>query len=121
MSTMNNAVTWFEIGTSDPAAASAFYGGLFGWKFSSDKEYSEIDPSAEGGIAGGIMPLGGGATGYAIFYVQVADVPAAVAAAEAAGGKLAVGPKGDPDGLTFAHLLDPAGNRFGVFTPPAAS
>jgi hypothetical protein len=30
-----------------------------------------------------------------------------------------VAPKTDESGLTFAHLLDPAGNHFGVFTPPA--
>jgi hypothetical protein len=28
-----------------------------------------------------------------------------------------VGPLTAPAGVTFAHLLDPSGNQFGVYTP----
>ncbi|GIH18767.1 glyoxalase [Rugosimonospora africana] len=120
MPTMTNAVTWFEIGSSDPAATTRFYGDLFGWTFSTDKAYREISAPAEGAIGGGVFPLDGDRPGYGIFYVQVEDVAATVAAAEAAGGKVLVPPTGDPGGLIFAHLLDPAGTHFGVFTPPPA-
>jgi predicted enzyme related to lactoylglutathione lyase len=30
------------------------------------------------------------------------------------------GPEVNPSGVTFAHLLDPAGNHFEVFKPPYA-
>ncbi len=34
------------------------------------------------------------------------------------GGEVQRAPKVNPDGLTFAHLLDPAGNHFEIFSPP---
>jgi hypothetical protein len=114
-----NAVTWFEIGTGDPEGARSFYGGLFGWTFSDDENYQEVSAGAEGSIGGGIHNTGGQSPSYAIFYVEVADVAATATAAEAAGGKVLVPPVTNPNGLAFAHLLDPAGNHFGVFTPPA--
>jgi hypothetical protein len=40
--------------------------------------------------------------------------------AETAGGKIQRGPEVNPVGVTFAHLLDPAGNHFAVFKPPSA-
>lgn len=40
--------------------------------------------------------------------------------AEAAGGKVLVPRRENDNGLTFAHLLDPAGSHFGVFAPPPA-
>jgi predicted enzyme related to lactoylglutathione lyase len=38
-----------------------------------------------------------------------------------AGGKVFVEPTSAPDGLVFAHVLDPQGNHFGLFSPPAAA
>jgi predicted enzyme related to lactoylglutathione lyase len=43
-----------------------------------------------------------------------------VAETERLGGKVLAPPTTGPDGLVFAHLLDPSGNHFGVFTPPPA-
>jgi len=51
--------------------------------------------------------------------VVVPDVAAACAQVERLGGKVLVPPT-SKDGLVVAGLHDPAGNHFGVFTPPSA-
>ena len=120
MSKLANGIGWFEIGTDDPAAVERFYGDVFGWTYSSDRDseaYRFVTTPAENSIKGGIQPTGGKAPNYAIFYVLVEDVAATVRKAEAAGGKVLVPTTKTPDGLVFAHLLDTSGNQFGVFTP----
>ncbi|GAA5130906.1 VOC family protein [Pseudonocardia adelaidensis] len=118
-----NTVTWFQIGTEDPAAAREFYGGLFGWNVVPDPAspgYDLVSYAGGGGPAGGIARTDGGATNHATFLVLVEDAAAVCADAERLGGKVLVPPVTTPNGLVFAHLLDRSGNRFGVFTPPAA-
>ncbi|WP_405105857.1 VOC family protein [Micromonospora sp. NBC_01405] len=120
--TTTNAITWFEIGTDRPEEAERFYGELFGWAFEEQgapgRSYRVTD-GRDGGIGGAIRASDGSTPNYAIFYAQVADVADACRRAEAAGGRVLVPPRGAPSGLTFGHLADPAGNHFGVFTPPA--
>jgi predicted enzyme related to lactoylglutathione lyase len=122
-----NGIGWFEIGTDQPSAAERFYGELFGWTFVDDDNSTSADGSAyrivttpsEGGLRGGVFATGGSMPNYAIFTVLVTDTAATCRRAEEAGGKVLVAPQTEPGGLTFAHLLDPSGNHFGVFTPPA--
>ena len=64
---------------------------------------------------------GGQMPNYAVFCVEVADVAGACAGAEAAGGKVLVPATPTENGLVFAHLADPSGNQFGVFSPPPAN
>lgn len=123
--TISNAVTWFEIGTERPDEAQRFYGDLFGWSFteegSAEASYRTTEGGAGAGIGGAVRGTGGASPNYAIFYVQVADVAETCRRAEAAGGKVLVPRRENDNGLTFAHLLDPAGNHLGVFTPPPAA
>jgi uncharacterized protein len=114
-----NGIGWFEIGTGAPAEAEAFYGDVFGWTFSDDDStenyrlaHIEGAPGPQGGIAAGTDQ------NYAIFYLVVTDLAATCARVEAAGGKVLVPPATNSGGLAFAHVSDPAGNHFGVFTPP---
>jgi uncharacterized protein len=114
-----NTVTWFEIATDDPGAAQRFYGGLFGWRFAAAPAmgtgYHLIGyPGAERS-AGGLFDTRGRFPAHAIFHVQVADVEETCRQAESSGGKVLAKVVGT--GPDFACLLDPAGNRFGVFTP----
>ncbi|GAA0813524.1 VOC family protein [Spirilliplanes yamanashiensis] len=115
-----NQVTWFEIGTDRPEVAERFYGELFGWGFSDDAEqsmpYRLITAPGAGAPAGGVFGTKGEVPNYAVFVVQVADVAATCAAAEAAGGKVLVPPQQGDGALVFAHLHDPSGNHFGVFS-----
>ncbi len=60
-----------------------------------------------------------GATPWAIFYVQVADVKAAIARAESLGATVAV-PFVDGGALEFAHLLDPDGQPLRCLATQAA-
>jgi predicted enzyme related to lactoylglutathione lyase len=116
-----NDVAWFEIGSDDPAAAERFYGDVFGWTVaqddtaSTDTAYRVVNT---GGSRGGLFT---GTENYAIFSVLVEDVEAACRRVEAAGGKVQRAPAVNPVGVTFAHVLDPAGNHFSVFTPPSVS
>ncbi len=106
-------VDYFEIGTPDPAAAQAFYGGLFGWHFgeaSQPAQYSTINESA-GGLWN-TSNLGGAS--WAVFYVHVDDVNGAFEQAVSLGASVAL-PVIDNGQITFAHLIDPAGNRFAIW------
>ena len=119
-----NTVAWFQIGTEDAAAAKEFYGGLFGWSFAPDPSsgpgYDLISYAGAGQPAGGIMHTAGGAENHATFVVLVEDVAAVCTRTEQLGGKVLNPPTKTPNGLVFADVLDPSGNRFGVFTPPQA-
>jgi uncharacterized protein len=118
-----NGVAWFEIGTDDPAGAQKFYGEIFGWTFGHDAGDAagfQMVTAGEGpGLhAGGLFDTGGARPGYAVFGVLVADVAETCRRVEAAGGSIRRAPEVTPAGITFAHLLDPAGNQFEVFTMP---
>lgn len=96
----HGAVSWTELATSDPEAAKAFYGAVFGW------EFEEMEMSAEcGGVEsgpgtytcivadgvkiGGLMqtPCPERTTVWSN-YVTVSDIAKAKAAAEAGGANL---------------------------------
>ena len=121
-----NGIAWFEIGTDDPAGAEKFYGDVFGWTVKHDDGdlagYQMVTAGDGPGLhAGGLFDTGGTLPGYAVFGVQVADVAEACRRVEAAGGSIRVAPQVTPAGITFAHLLDPAGNQFEVFSMPPGS
>ena len=116
-----NGIAWFEIGTDDPAAAERFYGDVLGWtvaKNNGNPGYQIFTTGDADGLQGGLFATEGKLPSYAVFSVIVEDVAATCRRAEEAGGKVQRAPQVSPDGLTFAHLLDPAGNHFEVFTPP---
>ncbi|MGO4689352.1 VOC family protein [Glaciibacter sp. 2TAF33] len=111
---MPNVVDYFEVGSPDPGAARAFYSGMFDWEVGapSPAQYSMVN-----GDAGGLWDTTeiGGAN-WAIFYVHVDDVHQAIADATRLGGTVVL-PFVDNGRIEFAHLLDPFGNRFGVWRP----
>jgi predicted enzyme related to lactoylglutathione lyase len=120
MSTVNK-VDWFQIGTDEPAAAERFYGDVFGWTFGSDDDtpgYRLVTSPDAGRPGGGLADTSDRSTAnHAIFFINVPDTAQACRKAEAAGGKVLVAPRDGGGGLVFAHLLDPAGNHIGVYTP----
>jgi uncharacterized protein len=115
---MGQPVVHFEIGCRDKAKTEAFFRELFGWSINEMGPASMIDTGsgAGSGIQGHITALGHEPHHYTIFYVQVDDVPAALAKAESLGGKTVVPPVTIPNG-TFAWFADPEGNTIGLWKP----
>ncbi|MET0693788.1 MAG: VOC family protein [Propionibacteriaceae bacterium] len=123
-----NGIGWFEIGTDNPADAERFYGEVFGWTVSHDNAlspdpaYQIFSTGADGGLRNGaLFNTSGAMASYAVFTILVEDVGATCRRVEAAGGSVQRGAAVNPVGVTFAHLLDPAGNHFAVFTPPTGA
>ncbi|MHB1519441.1 MAG: VOC family protein [Acidimicrobiales bacterium] len=109
---MTDDMNHFEIGTPDLQAPTALYGALFDRKLretSMPARYSSIDENR-----GGLWDTSHmGAEKWAIFYIQVEDVHAATDRAQQLGATVII-PLID-NGIEFAHLADPLGNRFGIW------
>jgi predicted enzyme related to lactoylglutathione lyase len=116
---MGQPVVHFEIGCRDLERTKSFFSELFGWSITEAGPAAMIDTQAGSpGINGHISALGHEPHQYTIFYVQVADIPAALAKAESLGGKTLVPPVKIPTG-TFAWFADPGGNTIGLWAPAA--
>lgn len=108
---------WYELMTTDPDAASRFYGDVVGWTISDpapsgDVEYRFIH--APDSSAGGVLTLtqemcDGGARPMWLGYIGCDDVDAAVAKAVEAGGKLQMEPFDAPGVGRIAMIADPQG------------
>ncbi|WP_433335815.1 VOC family protein [Spirillospora sp. CA-294931] len=119
-----DTVNWFQIGTDDSDTAKNFYGGMFGWKFTLDPadggSYELITYPGSEAPVGGISPTDDADKNHATFLVLVRDTEVACKLAQELGGEVIFPPTTAPSGLTFAHIKDPSGNRFGIYTPPPA-
>ena len=117
---------WYELSTTDMAAAREFYGKVLGW--------SADDMSLPGmpyTIAkAGEVPIGGimnlpdhlmqaGVPPHWIGYMGCADVDAAAKAMQADGATVHLAPTDIPDVGRFAVMADPAGAHFIIFKPLA--
>jgi predicted enzyme related to lactoylglutathione lyase len=121
---MGRAVVHFEIVGKDGPGLNKFFGELFGWKIDADNPmaYGMVDRTdnlnSDGvGIGGGIMGWTEGmpeGPGHVTFYVEVPDVEASLAQAEALGGTRLHGPDDVPGGPTIGLFTDPEGHPIGV-------
>jgi len=132
MSALQPHFSWYELMTTDTAAAGEFYSSVIGW---STKEMGApgmpytIFGIGDHGVAGMLtLPAEAAAMGAPpswIGYIVVDDADAYVAKITAAGGKLCKEPTDVPGMLRFAVVTDPQGAAFVVFhsfpgmTPPA--
>ncbi len=116
-----NKVTWPELTTPDPAAAVAFYAGLFGWKTKPETgvtgaEY--IEWVNGGKHIGGLMPMRGtewqGVPPHWMIYVTVADCDKSVAKAKELGAGVCVPPTDIPNVGRFSVITDAQGAVFSV-------
>lgn len=119
---------WYELLTTDPDAASAFYGSVVGWtvsdpappELSGGQDYRML-VRANGGNTGGMMRLDAamiehGARPTWLGYVAVDDVDEAVAAIGANGGMVLMPAMDLPVGR-MALVTDPQGAPFYVMRP----
>lgn len=116
---------WYELMTPDPEGAKAFYDRVVGWTMSTghgdNTDYGFITRS-DGGMNGGVLRLSAdmaahGAHPCWVGYIQVTDVDAAVAAIEAAGGRLLMPARDIEMAGRIAMLADPQGAPFYVMDP----
>ena len=110
---------WYELMTTDPNAAIAFYTEVVGWKTEPfDKNY-RMWVSSQGPI-GGVMTLEDeakkmGARPQWTSHVGVGDVDATVATVRKLGGRVHVEPNDIPKVGRFAVIADPQGASICVF------
>lgn len=103
---------WVDLGTTDPAGARRFYGGLFGWEF--------VDTPSPDGAIYTLCRLDGRdvtaihehtpdeGSGWTS-YVAVDDVEAATNRAVLLGARLTIEPFDIPGAARMAEVVDPAG------------
>ena len=124
---MHGYFGWYELVTTDTAAAKAFYSAVTGWTTRSmghgidGNEYTVFSVEKDYGVAGMMaltdaMQAGGARPGW-LGYILSDDVDATLEALVKAGGTVHRPASDIPDMLRFAVVADPQGVVFIVFTP----
>lgn len=114
MANPHGTYIWYELLTTDPAAAADFYGKIIGWTTApfggGEHEYTIASAGSEGvaGIMKNPMPTAPVWLGY----VGVDDVDAAAAKLTALGGAIHMGPQDLPGVGRMAFVEDPQGVKF---------
>jgi len=121
---MKNAITWFEIPTTQLDQAQAFYEAVLGRPMRREAmgpfEGAVFAYDHPGGGVGGALlsgPCAAGATGTgALVYLDASpSLDAALARAVAHGGQVTLPREALPPGMGFfAHITDLDGNRVGL-------
>ncbi len=119
---------WHELLTPDPEAGAGFYSKVLGWNkvpYEGDAGYTMLG-NAQGPVGGarvvGKDPLADKAGPSWLTYVGVPDLPIALAAVEAKGGRVLHPMTSVPgDGGRYAVIVDPQGATIGVYEPAAMS
>jgi predicted enzyme related to lactoylglutathione lyase len=130
MSSHNGKFVWYELMTSNPAAAEKFYKSAIGWNMKDagmpDRSYTVL--SAGESMVGGLMAIPDdakkmGAQSSWVGYIAVDDVDAYAKKVTTAGGKIMRAPDDIPGVGRFAVASDPHGAVFLLFRgagePPA--
>jgi predicted enzyme related to lactoylglutathione lyase len=118
----NNAITWFEIPASNLNRASEFYGKVIGDSLVRENmgahEMAVFPYERKTGIGGCIMDvdyLKPSESGNLIYLLVKDDIDAALARAQQAGGRVALGKTALPGDMGhYAHIIDSEGNRVGL-------
>ena len=104
-------LNYLELPVADTARAKTFYGEAFGWAF------SDFGPSYAATTSGdtdiGFQSDPAQRTAAALPVIEVADIDAALAAVEAAGGRVTIPVFAFPGGRRF-HFADPDGHELAV-------
>ncbi|MBT2405730.1 MULTISPECIES: VOC family protein [unclassified Streptomyces] len=120
-----NTLLWVELHVPDPAAAIAFYKGLFGWRHQemeapgmTYRVLSIAEGDQQEGSFGGVAPLSGeGEEARWVPYFNVTDVDATVRTAGENGGSVLMPAADVPDVGRIAWLADPSGAVFALLKP----
>ncbi|WP_336487542.1 VOC family protein [Methylobacterium nigriterrae] len=124
MAEVAKGFVWYELMTTDVAAAEAFYRAVVGWEAEEaggpGRPY-RVMRAGEARVAG-LMPLpedarAGGLPPVWVGYIGTADVDAEAEAVARAGGAVHRAPADIPGIGRFAVVTDPQGALFTLFTP----
>jgi predicted enzyme related to lactoylglutathione lyase len=109
----DGALDYVELPAADIAAAKAFYGALFGWRFVDyGPDYAEFDSAGrKGGFNARLPPA---ANGGPLIILYAADLDAMEARVKQAGAAITAH-HAFPGGRRF-HFRDPGGNEIAVWT-----
>jgi len=117
---------WYELMTTDPAAAKRFYDSVVGWDIDENSVAPGIDyrmiKRSDGGNAGGVFTLkqehlDGGARPMWLGYLHTSDVDAKVSAIKADGGGTMMEPWDQPGVGRLAMITDPSGAPIYLMDP----
>jgi uncharacterized protein len=123
---MADQFIWYELMTSDPDGAIAFYTSVIGWT-AADQHMAELDfrytilSVGERGVAG-LMALtegmkeGGAVPGW-VGVIGVDDTDAEAGKVARDGGTVIMGPDDIPNVGRFAFVADPGGAVYEIMTP----
>jgi len=116
---------WVDLATTDPQAAKAFYGGLFGWDFEDlptdmGAPYTMCTIDGKNVVGLSAMPPDMAEQGVPPIwasYVKHSDADAVAEKITAAGGTLISPPFDVMDSGRMAFGQDPSGAAFGIWQP----
>jgi predicted enzyme related to lactoylglutathione lyase len=117
---------WDELTTSDPEAATSFYGEVFGWSahgmdMGEMGTYTIFRRAGDVDVAGCMRtPEGMEAPPHWLAYIGVDDIDATTARAKELGATIYVEPTDIPNVGRFSIVQDPAGAVFGLFRPTSS-
>jgi predicted enzyme related to lactoylglutathione lyase len=115
---------WYDLLTSDPGAAVAFYKDVVGWESQSLGSEYTMFAAAQGPLAGATtLPekaKKAGAPPHWTSNVKVADVDATCAKVKELGGRVLTEPSDYPNVGRLAVIADPQGAPLNVFKPNQA-
>lgn len=123
---MKNAISWFEIPSTELNKAQAFYEAVLDCKLRREamgpSEGAIFPYEGEEGVGGALMSgptAPAPASGGTLVYLDASpSLDAALARALKAGGKVALPRQALPPGMGFfAHITDLDGNRVGLHAP----
>ena len=126
MTKLQGSFIWYELMTTDPLGAKAFYDAVVGWDIDSASVSPDMDyrmlKRADGQMTGGVFALneemlGQGAKPCWLGYIGVDDCDAAAKAIEAAGGKVMMPPMDIPMAGRIAMVSDCCGAAYYIMTP----
>jgi len=122
MTTVNGRFVWYDLITTDLAAARTFYTEVIGWTLTNFGGGEYTMWTAGGQMVGGIGPLPeeakkAGIPPHWLAHIKVEDVDATVKKAQELGGHVHVPGTDIPNVGRFAVVADPQGAVFSVFKP----
>jgi predicted enzyme related to lactoylglutathione lyase len=117
----NGHGNWNELMSTDPKAALAFYGKLFGWKATQAIDMGPMGTyqlfAHQGQDIGGMMGLGNAPVPCWLPYFGADGIEAAITRITANGGQTVMGPMEVPGGAFVCVATDPQGAFFALVGP----